>query len=59
MTPGRIMNLFTEEKRWPGGLMRPTFSGFGLGTGLNQVTYDFLWLIMRLVSPLKTFCREY
>jgi hypothetical protein len=36
------MNLFTEEKRWPVGPMRPTFSGFGLVTGLNQANMTFL-----------------
>jgi hypothetical protein len=30
-----IIKLFTTRGGWPGGLLRPTFSGFGFGTGLN------------------------
>ncbi len=29
------IKLFTTREGWPVGLLRPTFSGFGFGTGLN------------------------
>jgi hypothetical protein len=36
------IKLFTTREGWPVGLLRPTNSGFGFGTGLNQVKMSFV-----------------